>query len=90
MNNELVTEIARKWKGAGEALDFRPDNSRLLIGVWRTLAKGRPVSGQQIDQIISDLGVNEDAAGEFSLNAMSRTSTERSVPAIRQMLRPMP
>ena len=65
MNNELVTEVARKWNGAGNALNFGPDNSRLLISVWRTLAKGRPVSGEQIDEMIADLWVNQDEAGEF-------------------------
>ena len=79
MNNELVTEIARKWNGAGEALDFRPDNSRLLIKVWRTLAKGRPVSGGQIDQIISGLGVNQDQAGEFLRGVTERDSSDSIV-----------
>ena len=79
MNNELVTEIARKWNGAGEALNFGPDTSRLLIRVWRTLAKGRPVSGQQIDQIIADLGVNQDEAGEFLKGVTERDSSDSVV-----------
>ncbi len=56
MNIEPGTEIARKWKGAGEALNLSPDNTRLLIRAWRTLAKGRPVSGEQIGQNVSDPG----------------------------------
>ena len=40
MNNERMTEIARKWNVDGNGLNFSPDNSRLLIRVWRTLAKG--------------------------------------------------
>ena len=79
MNNELVTEIARKWNGAGEALNFGPDTSRLLIRVWRTLAKGRPVSGEQIDQIIADLGVNQDEAGEFLKGVTERDSSDSVV-----------
>ncbi len=79
MNNERVTEIARKWNGAGEALNFGPDTSRLLIRVWRTLAKGRPVSGEQIDQIISGLGVNQDEAGEFLRGVTERDSSDSIV-----------
>lgn len=79
MNNELVTEVARKWKGAGNALNFGPDNSRLLISVWRTLAKGRPVSGEQIDEMIADLGVNQDEAGEFLRGVTERDSSDSIV-----------
>ena len=79
MNNELVTEVARKWNGAGNALNFGPDNSRLLIRVWRTLAKGRPVSGEQIDQMIADLGVNQDEAGEFLGGVTERDSSDSIV-----------
>ncbi len=79
MNNELVTEIAKKWNGAGEALNLSPDTSRLLIRVWRTLAKGRPVSGQQIDQIISDLGVNQDEAVEYLRGVTERDSSDSIV-----------
>ncbi len=79
MNNELVTEIARKWNGAGNALNFGPDNSRLLISVWRTLAKGRPVSGEQIDEMIADLGVDQDEAGEFLRGVTERDSSDSIV-----------
>ena len=79
MNNELVTEVARKWNGAGNALNFGPDNSRLLISVWRTLAKGRPVSGEQIDEMIADLGVNQDEAGEFLRGVTERDSSDSIV-----------
>ncbi len=79
MNNERVTEIARKWNGASEALNLSPDNSRLLIRVWRTLAKGLPVSGEQIDQMIADLGVNQDEAGEFLRGVTERDSSDSIV-----------
>jgi len=79
MNNERVTEIARRWNGAGNAINLSPDNSRLLIRVWRTLAKGRPVSGEQIDQMIADLGVNQDEAGEFLRGVTERDSSDSIV-----------
>ncbi len=79
MNNELVTEVARKWNGAGNALNFGPNNSRLLISVWRTLTKGRPVSGEQIDEMIADLGVNQDEAGEFLRGVTERDSSDSIV-----------
>ena len=79
MNNELVTEVARKWNGASNALNFGPDNSRLLISVWRTLVKGRAVSGDQIDEMIADLGVNQDEAGEFLRGVTERDSSDSIV-----------
>ncbi len=79
MNNERVTEVARKWNGAGNALNFGPNNSRLLISVWRTLTKGRPVSGEQIDEMIADLGVNQDEAGEFLRGVTERDSSDSIV-----------
>ena len=79
MNKEQVTEIARKWNAAGNGLNWSPDISRLLISVWRTLAKGRPVSGEQTDQIISDLEVNQDEAGEFLRGVTERDSSDSIV-----------
>ncbi len=79
MNNERVTEIARKWNDDGNGLNFSPDNSRLLIRVWRTLAKGRPVSGEQVDQMIADLGGNQDEAGEFLRGVSERDSSDSIV-----------
>ena len=79
MNNERVTELARKWNGAGPMANLSPDISRLLIRVWRTLAKGRPVSRQQIDQIVAELGVSEDEAGEFLRGVTERDSSDSIV-----------
>ena len=76
MNNERVTKIARKWNGAGKALNWSPDYSRLLIRVWRALAKGRPFSGEQIDQIISDPGGGQDEAGGFLRGVTERDSSD--------------
>ena len=53
--------------------------SRLLIRIWRTLAKGRPVSGEQIDQMIADLGLNQDEAGEFLTGVTERDSGDSIV-----------
>ena len=53
--------------------------SRLLIRIWRTLAKGRPVSGERIDQMIADLGVNQDEAGEFLTGVTERDSGDSIV-----------
>jgi alkylmercury lyase len=46
----------------GGLLDYGPARSRLLIRVMRTLAQGRPVSGEQVDQIIEEVGITRDDA----------------------------
>ncbi len=49
----------------GGLLDHGPDLSRLLTQVMRALAQGRPVSREQVNQIITDLGNAPDEAHRF-------------------------
>lgn len=51
MDYARVTEMSRKLTQDGSVLDYGPDRSRLLLRVLRTLATGRPVSGEQVEQI---------------------------------------
>ncbi len=46
-------------------LGYTPEQARLLLRVLRTLARGRPISGTEIDRIAADLGWNVDAAQTF-------------------------
>jgi alkylmercury lyase len=63
MNTTHAFEMARRM--GEDLLDYGPDRSRLLIRVMRTLAQGRPVTGEQVDQMIADLGIARDEAHQF-------------------------
>jgi alkylmercury lyase len=49
----------------GGLFDYGPNLSRLLIRVMRALASGRPVSNEQVDRIIADLGIARGDAHQF-------------------------
>src|SRR5437016_3083939 len=72
MNTTHAFDMARRM--GEELLDYGPDRSRLLIRVMRTLAQGRPVTGEQVDQMITDLDLARDEVDRFL-----RQITERDV-----------
>ena len=78
MSNERVAEIASNLKKAGVPPDFGPDESRLLIRVWRTLAKGVPVTDGQVDEIAADLGLPEEDVHQF-LRQVAERDTQGSI-----------
>ncbi len=44
---------------------FGPDHARLLLQVIRQLAQGRPLSAEQVDHLIADLGIAPEEAHQF-------------------------
>ncbi len=58
---EMVRELTRD----DGVLDYKPEQARLLVQVLRTLARGRPVSSQDIDVIAVDLHWEPEAANSF-------------------------
>lgn len=46
-------------------LDLGPDRSRLFVRVIRALARGRPVSHDNVADLIADLGLTQDDARSF-------------------------
>jgi hypothetical protein len=65
MTESRTTRLARLLNDAGVPPEFGPDRSRVLLTVMRTVAKGLPTDADQVDRIISDLGVDRDDALEF-------------------------
>ena len=59
-NKTRATEATLKLIRAGGLLDYGPDRSRLLLRILRTLGQGRPVSVEQVDQLIDELGISRD------------------------------
>ena len=65
MTNERANELVKKLTESGGLMDYGPERSRLLVQVWRSLAKGRPVTGTQIGEFVSDLGIEPGEADHF-------------------------
>ena len=78
MSNARAKEMMRKLIVGGGLFDFGPDRSRLLIQVWRSLAKGRPVTAERVDQIAADIGIARDEADQF-LRQMSERDTDDNI-----------
>ena len=46
----------------GGLWDLGAAHSRLLIEVWRTLARGQPIAEDQVNRIIADLDIEAEPA----------------------------
>src|SRR5881628_643284 len=77
MNTTHAFEMAARM--GEELLDYGPNRSRLLIQVLRTLAQGHPVTGEQVDQLIADLGIAPDEAQHFLRQITERDAADRIV-----------
>ncbi len=65
MQKVNLAEIAKALREAEIPPRLEPEESRLLIQVWRLVADGRPVSPEQVEQIASNLQMPRDAATSF-------------------------
>lgn len=63
----------------GNELDFGPGLSRLLVQIWRALAKGDPVSPEQVRRIAGDLGVDQTEADGFLRRVSERDADDQIV-----------
>ena len=78
MNESTPARLARQLNEAGVPPEFGPDRSRVLVSVMKAVAQGSPVDGNQVDQIIADLGVDRDDALEF-LSGVSERDGDDSI-----------
>ncbi len=81
MSNARATEMARKLTNRGGLLDYGPELSRFLLEILRSLANGRPVSVEQVDQIVADIGIARDEADQF-LRQISERDADDSIVGI--------
>ena len=81
MSNARATEMARKLANRGGLLDYGQHLSRLLLEVLRSLANGRPVTGERVDQIVADIGIARDEADQF-LKQISERDADDSIVGI--------
>jgi len=60
-----LSKIASLLNDAGIPPRFEPHQSQLLIKVWRMVAKGEPVSQEQISLLASEINMPLDSATSF-------------------------
>ena len=77
MSNTRVNEMAQKM--ATSLLDYGPHRSRLLVRVLRSLAACRPVTGAQVDRMITDIGIGRDEAHLFLRKITERDGADNIV-----------
>ncbi len=63
-------------------LEYGPGHLRLLVRVMRELAHGRPLTAEQVNRIIADLGIVPDAAHQFLREVTEQDAREQIVGAM--------
>ncbi len=82
MNSGLVAEIANRLRAVGIPPEFGPDRSRLLIQTYRALAKGRALTADQVNEVATDLGINQDEAHGFLREVTERDADDNIIGVI--------
>ncbi len=81
MASERTDEMTEKLTEAGGLFDYGEERSRLLLQVWRSLASGQPVTGNQVDGFGSDIGITPEEADQF-LRQMTERNDDDSIVGI--------
>ena len=77
MANERTDEMTKKLTEAVSLVDYGAERSRLLVQVWRALATGQPVTGQQVDEFVSELEIEAEDADQFLRQMTERDDDDR-------------
>ncbi len=88
MSDARVGDMAKKLQD--RLLEYGPDHLRLLVQVLRQLAKGRPITVEQVDQRIAELGIAPDAAHQFLREVTERDAYDQIVGAMGLSLQDHP
>jgi alkylmercury lyase len=71
-------------------LGYGPDHLRLLLRVMRELAHGRPLTSEQVNRFIAELGIAPDAAHQFLREVTERDASDQIVGAMGLSLQDHP
>ncbi len=88
MRDARVDDMARKLQD--RLLEYGPDRLRLLLHVMRELAHGSPLTAEQVDQHIAELGIAPDAAHQFLREVTERNARDQIVGAMGLSLQDHP
>ncbi|MCI0371195.1 MAG: alkylmercury lyase [candidate division NC10 bacterium] len=81
MKSPSLAGIAKALRESEIPPRFQPDESRLLIQLWRLVAEGRPVSPQRVEEVASTLHVPLAAATSF-VSKVSERDAEGNIVGI--------
>jgi alkylmercury lyase len=73
MSNERATQTMRRLFERGGPFDYDPAQFRLVVGVMRALAEGRPVTTDRVARLAREAGIAPDDA-----DALLHPMTERN------------
>lgn len=76
-----VSELAKSLREYGIPPSLGPEISPILIQLWRRLAQGKPVSPEQVDQIVAKVSIPRDEVISF-LNQTSERDSEGNIVGI--------
>ena len=74
-------EMKKRLAAVGGLVDHGAERSQLLVQVWRSLATGQPVTGSQIDEFVSDIGITPEDGDQF-LRQMTERDDDDSIVGI--------
>ncbi len=90
MSNQRADEMVQALNRNGGLMDYGSDNLHLLVRVVRLLAKGRPVTTNQVDEIVAELGIDPDASEQFLQTVAERDDDDNIVGALGLSLKQHP
>ena len=90
MSNQRAEEMVQVLNRNGGLMDYETDNLHLLVQIVRVLAKGDPVTTNQVDGIIAELGIDADASEQFLQTVAERDDDDNIVGALGLSLKQHP
>ena len=90
MSNQRADEMVQGLNRNGGLMDYGTDNLHLLVRVVRVLAKGRPVTTNQVDEIVAELGIDPNASEQFLQTVAERDDDDNIVGALGLSLKGHP
>ena len=90
MSNQRAEEMVQVLNRNGGLMDYETDNLHLLVQIARVLAKGDPVTTNQVDGIVAELGIDADASEQFLQTVAERDDDDNIVGALGLSLKQHP
>ena len=90
MSNQRADEMVQVLNRNGGLMDYGTGNLHLLVHIVRVLAKGDPVTTNQVDGIIAELGSDADASEQFLQTVAERDDDDNIVGALGLSLKQHP
>ncbi len=80
MSDTRILETTKKMQEF--LLEYGPDHAQLLLQVIQQLAHGHPITAEQVNHRIADLGIAKEEAHQFLREVTERDATDQVVGAM--------